>query len=117
MIREDIKCSYVQVLFSCQNIECVLIVLQVINGYSDGTTFKNPPYHKSHKKPTKTDGKAIVTSHKFDIDKRAQLISNIKLQKIVSFIFFLNTTTENVICSGLKLPSVAVSEPLQMIHC
>jgi peptide subunit release factor 1 (eRF1) len=27
------------------------------------------------------------------------------------------TTTEKVICSGLKLPSVTVSELLQMCHC
>jgi hypothetical protein len=28
-----------------------------------------------------------------------------------------NTTTEKVICNGLKLPSVMISEPLQMSRC
>jgi hypothetical protein len=37
--------------------------------------------------------------------------------KWLHLISLLHTTIEKVIYSGLKLPSVAVSEPLQMTRC
>jgi hypothetical protein len=44
-------------------------------------------------------------------------LDDVVLVKVGSVDVRASTTTEKVICNGSKLPSVAISEPLQMCRC